>query len=65
MELLFEYDFDIKHIKGKENKAVDALSRNIHMMHAITISNSTSDLKDKIIESNATHEHYQQVKDGL
>ena len=23
-----EYDFEIKHIKGKENKVVDALSRN-------------------------------------
>ena len=26
MDLLCEYDFDIKHIKGKENKVVDALS---------------------------------------
>jgi hypothetical protein len=27
---LFEYDFDIKHIKGKYNKVVDALSRRVH-----------------------------------
>jgi hypothetical protein len=25
LEFLSEYDFDIKHIKGKENKVVDAL----------------------------------------
>jgi hypothetical protein len=38
LEFLSEYDFDIKHIKGKENKVVDALSRRVHLMHAITIS---------------------------
>jgi hypothetical protein len=30
LEFLCEYDFDIKHIKGKENKVVDALSRRVH-----------------------------------
>jgi hypothetical protein len=29
-----EYDFEIKNIKGKENKVVDALSRRVHEMHA-------------------------------
>jgi hypothetical protein len=33
-----EYDFDIKHIKGKVNKVVDALSRRVHLMHAIVVS---------------------------
>ena len=27
MEFLCQFDFEIKHIKGKENKVVDALSR--------------------------------------
>jgi hypothetical protein len=38
MEFLSEYVFDIKHIKGKENKVVDALSRRVHLMHATVIS---------------------------
>jgi hypothetical protein len=38
MEFLSEYDFDIKHIKGKENKVVDALSRRVHLMHATAFS---------------------------
>jgi hypothetical protein len=38
LEFLSEYDFDIKHIKGKENKFVDALSRRVHEMHATSIS---------------------------
>jgi hypothetical protein len=33
LEFLSEYDFDIKHIKGKENKVVDALNRRVHEMH--------------------------------
>ena len=65
MELLCEYDFDIKHIKGKENKVVDELSRKIHVMHVETIITSISYLKHKIIESIVTNEPYQQVKEGL
>ena len=62
MELLCEYGFDIKHIKGKENKVVDALSRKMHVMHVAAISTSTSYLKDKIIESSIIDEIYQHVK---
>jgi hypothetical protein len=38
LEFLSEYDFDIKHIKGKENKVAHALSRRVHEMHATMIS---------------------------
>jgi hypothetical protein len=38
IEFISEYDFDIKHIKGKENKVVDALNRRVHEFHATTIS---------------------------
>ena len=65
MELLCEYDFDIKHIKGNGNKVVDALSRKIHVMYVAVVSTGTSNLKDKIIEANATYEYYQQVRNGL
>ena len=64
MELLCECDFDIKHIKRKENKVVDALSRKMHVMH-VAISTSTSDLKDRIKEANNIDELFQQVKAGL
>jgi hypothetical protein len=37
LDFLCEYDFDIKHIKGKENKVVDALSKKVHELHATTI----------------------------
>jgi hypothetical protein len=51
LEFLSEYDFDIKHIKGKENKVVDALNRRVHAMHATTISMCKSDLKNRNFRS--------------
>jgi hypothetical protein len=51
LEFLCEYDFDIKHIKGKENKVVDALSRKVHELHATTISMYRTEIKDRILEA--------------
>jgi hypothetical protein len=50
LEFLYEYEFDIKHIKGKENKVDDALSRRVHELHATTISMCQTDLKRRIYE---------------
>ena len=33
LDFLCEFDFEIKHIKGKENKVVDSLSRKVQEMH--------------------------------
>jgi hypothetical protein len=51
LEFLNEYNFDIKHIKGKENKVVDVLNRRVHEIHATTIIMYKYDLKDKILEA--------------
>jgi hypothetical protein len=51
LEFLCEYDFEIKHIKGKENKVVDALSRRVHELHATTISMYQTDIKRRILEA--------------
>jgi hypothetical protein len=51
LEFLCEYDFDIKHIKGKENKVVDALCRKVHELHATTISMYRTEIKDRILEA--------------
>ena len=45
MELLSEFDFEIKHIKGKENIFVDALSMKNQVSHIITINTWKLDLK--------------------
>jgi hypothetical protein len=36
MELISEFDFKIKHIKGKENKVVDMLNRSVQTIHLAT-----------------------------
>jgi hypothetical protein len=51
LEFLRKYDFDINHIKGKENKVVDALSKKVHQLHAITINMFQTDIKRKILEA--------------
>jgi hypothetical protein len=38
LEFLNEFEFDIKHIKGKENKVPDALNIRVHELNATTIS---------------------------
>jgi hypothetical protein len=58
LEFLSEYDFDINHIKGKENKFFDAVSRRIHLMHATTISMHQSDLKSIILDVVVTDQHF-------
>jgi hypothetical protein len=50
LEFLNEYDFDINHIKGEENKVFDALNKRVHEMYDTTISMYTSYLKDIILE---------------
>ena len=45
-----EYDFEIKHIKRKENKVVDALSRNAVIIFVAAISSYKTELDDKLEE---------------
>ena len=45
LEFLCEFDFEIKHIKGKENKVADALSRKMQEMHVASLSICQSDLR--------------------
>jgi hypothetical protein len=51
LEKLCEYNFDIKHIKGKENKVVDAFNRRVNELHAKTISMYQTDIKGRILEA--------------
>ena len=48
LAFLSEFDFEVKHIKGKENKVADALSRRTHVIIKLTLSEPKSDLLDRI-----------------
>jgi hypothetical protein len=48
LAFLSEFDFEVKHIKGKENKVADALSRRVHGIFEINISRSERNLEQRI-----------------
>ena len=48
LAFLSEYDFEIQHIKGNENKVADALSRNARLSFAAAISTYTTDLNEQL-----------------
>jgi hypothetical protein len=61
LEFLSEYNFDIKHIKGKENKVADALSRRVHELRDTTINMYPTDVKSKIMEAANTDPQYREL----
>ena len=65
LEFLCDFDFETKHIKGKENKVVDALSRKVQEMHVASLSICQSDLRKQIGNHVAGDELYEHIKDIL
>jgi hypothetical protein len=65
LEFLCEYDFDIKHIKGKENKVVDALNIRVHELYDTTISMYWTDVKGRISEAANTDLQYRDLVANL
>ena len=62
LAFLSEYHFQVNHIKGKENKIVDALSRRTHMIYEVTLSQTDSDLHDQTIrETNRVDPFYVEI----
>jgi len=47
MALINEFDFEIKHIKGKENRVEDALIWSVHTIHLETKSVGDSNIKKR------------------
>ena len=65
LEFLCEFDFEIKHIKGKENKVADPLSRKVQEIHVASLSIFQPDLRQQIVNHDTEEELYAQVKDKL
>ena len=62
LAFLTEYDFEIQHIKGKENKVADALSRNARLNFAAAISTYATDLDEQLKEGIEQDEIYQNLQ---
>ena len=59
---LSEYYFEIQHIKGKENKVVDALSRNAKLSFVATINTYKIDLEEQLEEGIRLDENYRKLQ---
>ena len=53
-----EFDFEVRHIKGKENKVVDALSRRVHGLFEINVSREEIDLEHRIRMTGINEKNY-------
>ena len=62
LAFLSEYDFEIQHIKGKENKVVDALSRNAKLNFIATINNYKTYLEEELEDGIGQDENYQKLQ---
>ena len=59
---LSEYDFEIQHIKEKENKVVDSLIRNARLNFVAAISTYKIDLEKQLEEGVKLDENYQKLQ---
>ena len=56
-----EFDLEVRHIKGKENKVENALSRRTHGISGLILSQPKSDLLDKVKEASTQDTNYNKL----
>jgi hypothetical protein len=54
MVLLNEFDFEIKHIKGKENRVLDAISRSMKVIHLEVVNTGEPNIKERVKSAQET-----------
>ena len=62
LAFLSEYDFEIQHIKGKENKVANTLSRNTKLNFTTAINTYVSHLNEQVKEGVKQDEIYQKLQ---
>ena len=65
MALLSEFDFEIKHIKGKENRVDDALSISVKMIHLAVVSSCETNVRERIRNAQETNAFFKIVASYL
>ena len=60
---LSEYDFEIKHIKGKENKVPNTITRHANLLYATTSSRYETNLEGKIKNTERFDKEYHKLKE--
>jgi hypothetical protein len=65
MALLSEFDFEIKHIKGKENRVVDALRKSDKMIHPEMVSTYRMNVRERFKNAQETYAFFKTVTSYL
>jgi hypothetical protein len=65
MALLSEFDFKIKHIKGKENKVVNALRKSMKTIHLVAVSTCETNVRERVKNVQETYAFFQTVTSYL
>ena len=65
LAFLRKFDFEVRHIKGKENKVVDVVSRRVHGLFEINISRAESDLEQRIRTTGINNGNYTKIMEEL
>jgi hypothetical protein len=65
MDLLSDFYFKIKHIKGKENRLIDALSKSINMIHLVAIRTYETNVRERIRNAQETYAFFKTVTSYL
>jgi hypothetical protein len=65
MALISEFDFEILHIKGKENRVEDTLNWSVKTIHLVVESVGESDIKKNIKTLFPEDEFFNQVREGF
>jgi hypothetical protein len=58
LAFLSEIDSEVRHIKGKEIKVADSLSRRVHGIFEINVSRAESDLEQRIRTTGINDKNY-------
>jgi hypothetical protein len=61
MALLSEFDFEIKYIKGKENRVVDDLSRSMKMIRLEVVSTCETNVRERVRNAQETYAFFKTV----
>ena len=65
LAFLSKFDFEVRHIKGKENKIADALSRKVHGLFEVNIIRVESDLEEKVRMAGISEGNYTKMMEEL
>jgi len=61
LDTINEFDFEIRYIKGKENRVADALSMQIQVNHLASIRSYGIDLQDRILQGGQQDVRYMEI----